>query len=87
MSESPRPVRVFVNATGIDVPAGSSALDAVRRWSDAEAEAVARGERVITDSRGLPIDAQSRVSAGTIFRLIPARQRPAASNAVDESEA
>ena len=55
MSDTPRAVRVFVNAHGVDVPAGSSALDAVRAWNADEASAVSRGERVITDSRGLPI--------------------------------
>ena len=29
-----RMVRVFVNASGVDVPAGSTALDAVRAWND-----------------------------------------------------
>jgi hypothetical protein len=76
MSDTPRAVRVFVNAHGVDVPAGSSVLDAVRAWNADEASAVSRGERVITDSRGLPIDGAVRVSAGTIFRLVPVRQRP-----------
>jgi len=75
MSESPRAVRVFVNARGVDVPAGSSALDAVRAWNADEASAISRGERVITDSRGLPIDGGTRVSAGAIFRLVPVRKR------------
>jgi hypothetical protein len=73
--EAPHPVRVFVNAVGVEVPPGASALDAVRRWNPDEAAAVARGERVITDSRGLPVDAGVRVSAGSIFRLLPARRQ------------
>jgi hypothetical protein len=72
--DSSRPLRVFVNGTGVDVPAGASVLDAVRRWSADEAAAVASGERVITDSRGLPVAADLRVSAGSIFRLVPARR-------------
>jgi hypothetical protein len=75
VSEQPRSVRVFVNAVAVDVPAGASALDAVHRWNADEAAAVSRGDRVITDSRGLPIATDLRVSAGSIFRLVPARKR------------
>ena len=66
-------VRVFVNATGLDVPAGATALDAVRAWNADEAEAVERGSRAITDSRGLPVPAGEAVYAGAIFRLVGAR--------------
>jgi len=76
-AETPRSVRVFVNAIAVDVPAGASVLDAIRSWNADEAAAVSRGERVITDSRGLPIGSDVRVSAGSIFRLIPARKRAA----------
>jgi len=68
-------VRVFVNAVGVMVPAGSSILDAVRRWDESEATAVGDGEKMVTDSRGLPIDVDQRVSAGSIFRLVPVRKR------------
>jgi hypothetical protein len=68
-------VRVFVNAVGVIVPAGSSILEAVRHWDETEATAVERGEKMVTDSRGLPIDAGERVSAGSIFRLLPIRKR------------
>ncbi|PYP65812.1 MAG: hypothetical protein DMD26_09800 [Gemmatimonadetes bacterium] len=80
-------VRVFVNAAAVDVPPGSSVLDAVRRWSEDEAVAVARGDRVITDSRGLPVTADFRVSAGSIFRLAPSRKRAAADGDVDSAGA
>jgi hypothetical protein len=66
-------VRVFVNATAVSVPPGSSALDAVRAWRAADAEAVASGASIITDSRGLPIASDTRVQAGAIFRVIPRR--------------
>lgn len=76
MSESPRSLRVFVNAVGVNVPGGATALDAVRVWNTEEADRVSRGERVITDSRGLPIAADVPVSAGSIFRLLPVRRSP-----------
>jgi hypothetical protein len=73
-----RMVRVFVNASGIDVPAGSTALEAVRAWNDEAASDVTADRRVITDSRGLPIDPGTTMSAGTILRLIAKRKRGAA---------
>ncbi len=67
--------RVFVNGAGLDLPAGATALDAVRGWSADAADAVVRGESVITDSRGLPAAADTPIQAGAIFRVIPARRR------------
>jgi hypothetical protein len=76
-------VRVYVNAVGLDVPAGATALDAVRSWNAAEADAVARGARVITDSRGLPVAADVAVYAGAIFRLVSSRARGGESDAAE----
>lgn len=66
-------LRVFVNAEGVDVPAGASALDCVRAWRGDEADAVASGKRVITDSRGLPIGAETPARAGSIYRTVSSR--------------
>jgi hypothetical protein len=74
-------VRVFVNAAGVDVPAGSTALDAVRAWNADAATEVTRGTRLITDSRGLPIDGAAPMSAGSILRLIAKRDRAAQTDA------
>jgi len=71
-------VRVFVNATGIEVPSGSTAIDAVRAWNVDAADEVTAGSRVITDSRGLPIDGTTSVAAGSILRLIAKRDRSGA---------
>jgi hypothetical protein len=68
-----RMVRVFVNGSGVDVPAGSAAIDAVQAWNADAASEVSTGSRLITDSRGLPIDANSPMSAGSILRLIANR--------------
>ena len=68
-------MRVFVNANSVEVAAGSTALDAVRAWNGDAADAVRAGRRVITDSRGLPIGGDVAVSAGSIFRVIAARER------------
>ena len=66
-------LRVFVNADGVDVASGASALDAVRAWRGDEADAVASGKRVITDSRGLPIDSATPARAGSIYRTVTSR--------------
>lgn len=80
-----RTARVFVNGAGVDVPSGSTAIDAVRGWSADAADDVARGASVITDSRGLPALPETRVQAGAIFRVIPARApRPPAVAHADE---
>jgi hypothetical protein len=85
---SPRVVRAFVNAERVDVAEGATALDAVRAWSAAEADAVVRGERVITDSRGLPVAGDVPVQAGSIFRLISGRrgQGDAPAPAADDTD-
>ena len=79
-----RMVRVFVNGAGVDVPAGSTALDAVRAWNPDAAAEVSTGSRLVTDSRGLPIDAGTAMSAGSILRLI-ANRAHAAGDAEAES--
>ena len=68
-----RMVRVFVNGAPLEVPAGSTALDAVRTWSSTAADEVTGGRRLITDSRGLPIDSATAMPAGSILRLIANR--------------
>lgn len=67
------PLRAFVNAAAVSVAPGATALDAVRAWKPDEADAVTGGTRVITDSRGLPIDAATPLQAGAILRTISNR--------------
>jgi hypothetical protein len=68
-------VRVFVNERGVSVPIGSSALDAVRALFPDDADGLASGRLRLTDSRGLPISADSVVAGGAIFRVVTARER------------
>jgi hypothetical protein len=78
-----RIIPVFVNSAKIDLSSDSTALDAVRLWSEAAARDVSAGTRVVLDDRGLPIDPATAVHAGSIFRLVPAR---AVGDAHDEAE-
>lgn len=70
-------MRVFINSVGVDAPEGASALDAVRLWDASEADALAAGERRLTDSRGLPTPTDAAAYGGAIFRLMPARRAAA----------
>ena len=66
-------IRVYVNATPVDVEAGLTAIECVRAWRSGEAEAVEAGTRIITDSRGLPISTDAPARAGSIYRTIGTR--------------
>jgi hypothetical protein len=66
-------LRAFVNAAPILVSPGATALDAVRAWKPGEAEAVLAGSRLITDSRGLPLEGATPLQAGAILRTVPRR--------------
>jgi hypothetical protein len=68
-------VRVFVNERGVTVPAGSTALSAVRVLFPADADGIESGALRLTDSRGLPTDAMAPVVGGAIFRVVAARAR------------
>jgi hypothetical protein len=70
-------LRLFVNSKSFDLPSGSSALDAIRAFDADEAAAVTSGLRVITDSRGLPLDPATVMHAGGILRVVSARARSA----------
>ena len=68
-------MRVYVNATPLDVPDGSTALDAVRLLDPTAADALIAGERMLADSRGLPAAPDTPLHGGAIFRVLPARRR------------
>jgi hypothetical protein len=71
MSET---VRVYINARAVDVDAAATALQAVEAWDAGQAEAVRKGERMITDSRGISAANDTPVQNGAIFRIVRARQ-------------
>jgi hypothetical protein len=77
-----RIIPVFVNSAKIELPSDSTALDAIRLWNKAAAREVTSGTRVVLDDRGLPIDPETVVHGGSIFRLVPAR---AAGESADET--
>ena len=70
-------IRAYVNGRGVDVPAGATAIDAVRAADSAEADRVLAGERALTDSRGLPLEPSTVLVAGSIVRTVSGRRRGA----------
>ena len=67
-------VRVYINTKPIDVARSVTALDAIEAWDETQAAAVRRGERLITDSRGIVTANDTPVHNGAIFRIVRARQ-------------
>ncbi len=84
-TNEPTTVRAYINERGVSVPPGASALDAVRAFDPAEADALALGTRRLTDSRGLPIAAESAVHGGAIYRLLTVRESVPGDVPVDAS--
>jgi hypothetical protein len=67
-------IRIYINAKPVDVAASATALEAVEQWDSTQAAAIRSGERMITDSRGIPTAADAAVHNGAIFRIVRARQ-------------
>lgn len=62
-----------MDGRGADAPAGGTALDAIRAADPSLADAVARGDRRITDSRGVDLAADAPTHGGAIYRVLPVR--------------
>jgi adenosine deaminase len=67
-------VRVYVNATAVDLPRGATAIDAVRRVDPELAERILAGARSISDSRGLEAAPETPMYGGAILRVVGARR-------------
>jgi hypothetical protein len=62
------PLRVFVNGRPLDMPPGSTALDAVTALDPPLGRQVAEGSAFLTDGRGLELPASALLAAGAILR-------------------
>ena len=71
MSET---VRIYINAKPIEIAASATAIEAVEALDASLAGAIRRGERLITDSRGIVTANDTRLHNGAIFRIVRARQ-------------
>ena len=84
-TSGPDSLRVYVNERGVSVPHGSVAVDAVRALFPDLATDVDAGRQRLTDSRGLPVEATQALVGGSIYRVVPVRERSDA--AVEPGEA
>jgi hypothetical protein len=67
-------VRIYINAKPIEIAASATALDAVEALDATQGAAIRRGERLITDSRGIVTANDTPLHNGAIFRIVRARQ-------------
>ena len=71
------PLRVFVNATPVDVPPGSDVRTALERHDPTMAAGAAAGTALVTDARGIALPLDAPLTAGSILRVvIRARRGP-----------
>ena len=68
-------IRVFVNATALDLPLGARVSDALAVYDPALASGVAGGTVLVTDGRGIEIENESPLAAGSILRVLARARR------------
>ncbi len=71
-------IRVFVNATAVDVPVGSDVRTAVQTFDPSLAERLTSDAVSVVDARGIVTPLDTRLSAGAILRVIVSARRPPA---------
>ena len=77
------PIRVFVNASPIDVDAGTDVRGAVAAHDPALAAKVATGAAYVTDARGIELASDVPLEAGAIMRVVVSARRAAGSDDAD----
>jgi hypothetical protein len=68
-------IRIFINATPVDVPAGCDVAHAVRAFDPELERQVAAGSAFVTDGRGLELDSTAPLAWGAILRVIVRARR------------
>jgi hypothetical protein len=66
MSET---IRVFVNTTALDLPAGADVGEALRAFDPELAASVEQGTAFVTDGRGLEVGPRASLTSGSILRV------------------
>jgi hypothetical protein len=70
-------IRVFVNASAVDLPAGADVAQAVRAFDATLEPSLASGAAYVTDGRGIEIEPAARLAGGAILRVIVRARRGA----------
>ena len=68
-------IRVFINATAVDVEAGSTVRDALRTHDAAMETSAVGGAALVTDARGIEVPLDAPLAAGSILRVIVRARR------------
>jgi hypothetical protein len=63
-------IRVFVNASVVELPAGADVAHAVRAFDAALEPSIASGAAYVTDGRGIEIEPSVQLAAGAILRVV-----------------
>jgi hypothetical protein len=70
-------MRVFINATPVDVNPGTDVRGAVRAHDAALEAKVVSGAAYVTDARGIEMPADAALAAGSILRVVVSARRGA----------
>jgi hypothetical protein len=68
-------IRVFVNASALDLPAGADVAQALRAFDATLEPSIASGAAYVTDGRGIEVEPAARLTAGAILRVVVRARR------------
>jgi hypothetical protein len=68
-------IRVFVNSSAVDLPAGSDAAQAVRAFDAGLEASLMTGAAYVTDGRGIEVDRATPLTSGAILRVVVRARR------------
>ena len=74
-------IRVFVNTTALNLPAGADVGQAVHALDPELAASVERGAAYVTDGRGIEVDPAASLASGSILRVVVRARRGADADA------
>jgi hypothetical protein len=69
------PIRVFINASSVEVPPGTDVGGAIRAHDPELARRAAVGAALITDGRGIEVPLDAPLEAGSILRIVVRARR------------
>ena len=76
-------MRVYVNATPVDVAAGADVRGALRAHDPGLEASAAAGAALVTDARGIELPLDGALAAGSILRVVLRARRPTGADDVD----
>jgi hypothetical protein len=68
-------IRVFVNATPLDLSIGAKVGEAVAAYDPALVASVQSGTAFVTDGRGIQIEGDAPLASGAILRIVVRARR------------